>query len=319
MRLGWADGAAAQNAGLGVHHVVKDADLLLAILLTAAEESACVDPASPATAADAFLVARRLQRAVSLYAQAATSSYLHALVGAVRARWRLLRHDLRNPLGTIQSALSLMEDESVPHDARTGPRVRAMMARNAGSLEHLIAAQLDDRMAEALLAAAQEVSVREIAVAVRRSLREAAELAECEIAIDDTLPSARVDGAALELTLSVLLLAAIACAKPGALLHVRAHASAADPRTISIDVVHEAPAGALADQQPWDASGLALARSLAADYGGGITDGATDEALELELPILPQSDPPAARGSRRAPPETRVSVGHQRDDVTRAD
>jgi signal transduction histidine kinase len=324
MRLGWADGAAAQAAGLGVHHVVKDADLLLAILLTAAEESTVGELAETATPSDAFSVARRLQRAASLYGQSAASSYLHALVGAVRARWRLLRHDLRNPLGTIRSALSLMEDETVPQDARSGPRVRAMMARNAGSLEELIAAQLDDRIAESLLAAPQEVSLRDVALAVRRTLRESASLADCEIVVDDGLPAARVDGAAAELTLSTLLLAAITSARPGDVLHVRPHGVSRDGRTISLCIGHDSAADDQRHVTPddmWDADGMALALALAAEYGGRITRAAGGTALDLELPILPPIDAPrggpARRASTASPP--RVSVGHQRDDVPRAD
>ena len=324
MRLGWADGAAAQAAGLGVHHVVKDADLLLAILLTAAEESTVGELAAIATPVDAFSIARRLQRGASLYGQSAASSYLHALVGAVRARWRLLRHDLRNPLGTIRSALSLMEDETVPQDARSGPRVRAMMARTAGSLEDLIAAQLDDRIAESLLAAPQEVSLRDVALAVRRTLRESAALADCEIVVDDALPAARVDGAAVELTLSTLLLAAITSAQPGDVLHVRPHGVARDGRTISLCIAHECRASTgehASASEMWDANGMALALALVAEYGGRVTRGAGGSALDLELPILPPIDAPRGTPPRRsaAVAQPRVSVGHQRDDVTRAD
>ena len=308
MRLAWANGAAAQAAGLSAHHVLKDAELLLSILLTAAEEAAG-DPdraRMPGAPAEAFAVARRLQRATGLYAQAAASSYLHATVNVLRAQWRLLRHDLRNPLGTIRSALSLMEDESLPPETRTGPRIRAMVARNAGSLESLIADRLDDRVAESMLAAPQEVSLRDVALAVRRSLREAIRVADCEVVVDDELPSAHVDEAAVELTLGTLLLAAVARAQPGDVLHVAHAPNAADAAararragagTVTLRIARHRAAGPNGDGSEdgaWDADGLALSTSLADEYGGRITAAASaapTAAVELELPLLPNDEP----------------------------
>jgi signal transduction histidine kinase len=343
MRLGWQAGADAHEAGLSVHHVLKDADLLLAILLAAAEDGARAGelPEGPGAVADALVVARRLQRAVGLHAQAAASSCLHAIVSAMRDRWRLLRHDLRNPLGTIRSALSLMEDETVPQEARSGPKIRAMVARNAGSLESLISARLDDRLAAALVAAPQEVSLRDVAVAVRRTLRDAVRLAECEIAVDDALPAARVDEAAAELTLSTLLLSGVACAAPGDVLRVQRGPERS--RAVVLCVRRERVGGAAAAGDPWDPDSLALAIALAGEYGGHVVparhhaahpDARTDaraeahasahgdardvaraSTLELVLPLLPSVE------LRRAPDvqRPRRSDRHLRDDVPRAD
>src|SRR5437868_688553 len=240
MRLAWTTGAAAHAAGVPVHHVVRDADALLGVLLAAVEESARARALTAAaddemTVADALDVARRFQRAVGLHAQAAVTSYVHAQVRTTRARWRVLRHDLRNPLGTIRSALSLMEDEALPPDTRTGPRIRAMVARNAGALEGLIATRLDDRAADALVAAPQDVSLRDVALAVRSTLDDAIRHAGCEIVVDDALPVARVDEAAVELTLGTLLLAAVSRARPGDVLRVEsASPRASSSRTVML-------------------------------------------------------------------------------------
>jgi K+-sensing histidine kinase KdpD len=334
MSLAWDAGAVAHAAGLSVHHVLKDADLLLAILLWAVEDAARAGELSSDVAADAFAVARRLQQAVALHAQAASSSYLHALVGAMRSRWRLLRHDLRNPLGTIRSAVSLMEDEALPAEARTGPRVRAMVARNAGSLERLIADGLDDRVAEALVAAPQEVSLRDVALAVRRTLRDSIRLAQCEVVVDDDLPSARVDEAAMELTLSTLLLAAIARARPGDVLRVT-RATSAPPDAVALYVLRERDGA-----DAWDADDLALSTALAREYGGRV---AVVPELALEMPLLPGADGGSvgsnggprraterrarasdarasdARASDARAPDALASERHLRDDVSRAD
>ena len=280
MRLGWAAGRTAFAAGLSIHHVVRDADLLLAVVLADVERALDDTPtAAGATAAEAFTVARRLHRATGRYGQAAVSGFVHALLAELRERYRLLRHDLRNPLGTIRSALSLMEDESVPAETRHGPSIRAMVARNAGSLDHLIALGLDDAAATALLSPSQEVGLRDVALAARREVREAARLAGCEIAVDlpDVGPS-RVDGAALELTLTAVLLAALARTVPGATLHIAYADRAGDDgdasEVLQVTVEPPLPAEACDGCDPpvdsptlWDEHGLRLALELARDHG----------------------------------------------------
>jgi signal transduction histidine kinase len=219
MRLGWRAGAEAHAAGLSLRHVVRDADLLLAVLLAEVErilQGRADAPGEEGAAAAAIAVARRLHQGASGYLQSAVSGFVHAFLRALRERYRMLRHDLRNPLGTIQGALSLMEDESVPEETRHGPRMREMVARNAGSLDRLIAAGLDDAAAASLLAAPQEIALADVARAARREVREAARLVGCEVvlAVPETA-TAQVDAAALELALTSLMLAAVALAAPG--------------------------------------------------------------------------------------------------------
>jgi signal transduction histidine kinase len=326
MRLGWSAGRAAFAAGLSVHHIVRDADLLLAVVLADMERALDDAPVAGATAAEAFAVARRLHRAAGRYGQAAVSGFVHALLAELRERYRLLRHDLRNPLGTIRSALSLMEDESVPAETRHGPGIRAMVARNAGSLDHLIALGLDDAAATSLLSPAQEVGLREVALAARREVREAARLSGCEVAVDlpDVGPS-RVDGAALELTLTAMLLAALARAAPGSTLHIAyADPAGADEDVAEVLQVSVEPPGSATDGgrdlpadsgTAWDEHGLRLALELARDHGARL--GAEPAAarvrdverlvealavaptLYLRLPVTPPADRPAPAPDRR--------------------
>jgi hypothetical protein len=231
MRLGWRSGADAQGGGLSLRHVVRDGELLLAVLLAETERVLAAAPADVGgTPAEAIAVARRLHQGVGSWTQAAVSGFVHAFLGALRERYRVLRHDLRNPLGTIQSALSLMEDESVPLELRQGPNVRAMVARNAGSLERLIAAGLDDSAAAGLFAAAQEVVVRDVALAARREVRDVSRSTGLAVAVEVPAgPSARVDAAALELALTALYLSAAARAAVGDLLVVQAVAAEPGP------------------------------------------------------------------------------------------
>lgn len=307
MQLGWMAGAGAFEAGLSVHHVVRDADLLLAIVLADLERSVdalAADEAAAlaATPGAAFGAARRLQRAMGRYTQAAASGFVHALLRNLRERYRLLRHDLRNPLGTIRSALSLMDDETVPEEMRHGPGIRSMVARNAGSLDQLISSGLDDAAAAALLIPPQDVALRDVALAARREVREAARLAECAVVIGDMPadPPSHVDPAALELTLTALLLAGLAHAGPGDAVRVdcinrgdatgRAASESPDGRpravvrvTVSRDRADEPPDTPDSGDALWDEHGLALAASLAADHGGALSaDPAVADATDLD-------------------------------------
>ena len=341
MQLGWEAGGRAFASGLSVHHVVRDADLLLAIVLTDLERELEVLPSDVvATPAAAFGAARRLQRSMGRYTQAAASGFVHALLRSLRERYRLLRHDLRNPLGTIRSALSLMDDESVPEEMRHGPGIRSMVARNAGSLDRLIASGLDDAAAAALLLPPQDVALRDVAVAARREVREAARLAECDVILGDipTEPPSYVDPEALEITLTALLLAALANASPGDAVRIdctdrgdakgRVGSECADGRPCAVmrltlerpvEATGDASNAALGARAPrWDPFGLELAASLAIDHGGSVGSNAAGPPLETVAATLageetlylrlPASDPDTGSADG-APPALPPSAG----------
>ncbi len=318
MQLGWQAGGRAFDGGLSVHHVVRDADLLLAIVLTDLEREC--DPLPAGVVADpaaAFGAARRLQRGMGRYTQAAASGFVHALLRNLRERYRLLRHDLRNPLGTIRSALSLMEDETVPEEMRHGPGIRSMVVRNAGSLDQLIASSLDDAAAAALLIPPQDVALRDMVLAARREVREAARLADCDVVIGPVpaAPPSYVEPAAVELTLTALLLAALTHAGPGDVVQIDSPGATAAGRPGTGELPDGRPCAVLRvsvlrprgapDRPRWDPFGLELAISLAADHGGRLgtdpadgTDAAHAESLSLCLPLL---DEPAASAAAATP------------------
>src|SRR4051812_7064816 len=124
---GFRFGSDSFDRGISLHHTMKALDLLSSMTLYAVEaELESRADRSRGTAADGLRLARHLQRRAALIALAATRGYTQAYTEALRQRFRHLRHDLRNPLGTITSVLALMDDESVPLDARVNPSFRAM-------------------------------------------------------------------------------------------------------------------------------------------------------------------------------------------------
>jgi signal transduction histidine kinase len=212
--LGLAFGAEAFERGASLHHTLKGLDLLSAMALYAVE-CAVGEAESGRSLADGVRLCRRLQAASSLLTLAATKGYTQAVSDGLRDRFRHLRHDLRNPLGTIKSVLAMMDDETLPADARSNPRFRAMAERNARSLDELIVARLSDAAALLPALAHQQVSLRTVACGVRRDLRAEAEAHGATVGVSESVVRARVDAVSLELLLRGLLLAALHEAQEG--------------------------------------------------------------------------------------------------------
>jgi signal transduction histidine kinase len=103
---------------------------------------------------EAMRLCRDLQEAGERIGVAVARGFAEAGDRALRERFRRLRHDLRNPVGTIRSALSLLADETVPEEARRGPRLPAMIERNVTILDQMIVERLSDSAASFLPAAA---------------------------------------------------------------------------------------------------------------------------------------------------------------------
>jgi hypothetical protein len=158
IRTGVAIGAKAHRQDASLHLMLKELDLLGTLLLRGAElVAAKYKPGG--TGHEGLAVARRIADATSQLRLAATIGYTQAIEDALRERYRALRHDLRNPLGTIKSAVALLTDENVPMEMRESPRVRAMVVRNTSSLDQMIGEALGDAAARLrAFDAAQEIS-----------------------------------------------------------------------------------------------------------------------------------------------------------------
>jgi signal transduction histidine kinase len=213
-------GAEAFARGASLHQTMKALDLLVAMTLFAMESAMDDDEMPLARAADGIRLARRIQRHAAFLSLAVTRGFTQAYGEVLRERFRHLRHDLRNPLGTIKSVLALMDDESVPLEARANPSFRAMAKRNARSLEELIADRLSDAAALLPAMASQDVSVRSVVSSVRRELRAEAQRRGVSILVDQDGPRGQLDATGLELLLRGTLQAALQESETGEQLRV---------------------------------------------------------------------------------------------------
>jgi light-regulated signal transduction histidine kinase (bacteriophytochrome) len=146
----------------------------------------------------------------SLLSVAVAKGYTQAMGDVMRGRFRHLRHDLRNPLGTIKSVLAMMDDETMPAEARANPRFRAMAKRNARSLSELIADRLRDGEALVPALVEQTVPLRAVASGVRRELRAEAHAKAVQVMVGRSpRASVVIDAVGLELVLREAVLAAV--------------------------------------------------------------------------------------------------------------
>jgi signal transduction histidine kinase len=238
MRRSWDLGSIAHHAGVTLHYMLKEVDLLMAMVLYAGERALEGLEGSPA---EGMQVARRLHEAGSLLRLTAAKGFTHSYLDALRDRYQTLRHDLRNPLGTIKSAISMMDDQSVSVELRTDPRFRVMVTRNATSLDGMIGTGLSDDAAHELAFSRQRISLRDIAIAVRRDLRERSAEVSCSIEISEGLPMISADPMGFELMLKAVLVTLLGQLPPGSTIRVE-EAEVKD-RSAVVKVVYERPDG----------------------------------------------------------------------------
>ena len=274
VRAGWALGSEEYRLGASLHAVLKQIDLLEALTLYALETAAAEDES--ATAADGIALSRRLQRARSLLSLATVKGFTEGYFGEVRARYRLLRHDLRNPLGTIRTAVSLMEDETLPPEMRANPRFRTMVKRNASSIDTMIGSRLADTTTRDDAFSWHVVPLADVVRTVRRDLREDAAEAHCDIVWQQDLPTLRTDALGTELVLRIVVGAVLREAAPHTIVQVELER--ADDESMTLLVRHRPGE----QQRTACEAGLTLAERLAARLGGRVW---RDDAVHITLPV----------------------------------
>ena len=157
---GFALGASAFTQGVALPQLLRAVQRLTASCLDVTEDvlTATGDRVAPR---EAMRVWRDLHETGERIGVDVARGFAEAADRALRERFRRLRHDLRNPIATIRSALSLMTDATVPEAARRNPRFPAMIERNVTTLDQLILGRLSDSEAGVLppAAAAESASV----------------------------------------------------------------------------------------------------------------------------------------------------------------
>jgi hypothetical protein len=239
---GLSFGAGAFEGGGSLHHTLKALNLLTAMMMYAVETIVGEPQEGSLTPADGVRLSRRFQQGSSLLTLSVAKGFTDASEEGMRERFRHLRHDLRNPLGTIRSVLALMDDETISPEERSNPRFHAMAKRNARSLGDLIGERLSDAEAVPRAHIFQSVSLRTLACAVRRELRAEATARNTTVLIAGSKTRLQVDATGLELMLHELLLVALHESVAGDELNITFSENAGDRATIRLQRVPPRPA-----------------------------------------------------------------------------
>jgi signal transduction histidine kinase len=208
----------AQRAS--VHQLLREYDLLARILETfIIEEVAGLAP-SPSQE-DCMVALARVNRAVRMLMQTTVDTFVSEYMATIAAQTerladfnRMVSHELRNPLSTLQYAIEMMKAGGSPGE-QLGNRLTVVAERNVSRMIELIR-KLEERALAGRgdSAVVQKVDVASVAREAARQLREMAEARAVEVRVDPNLPELTVDVARLELVLLNLLANGIKYADP---------------------------------------------------------------------------------------------------------
>jgi signal transduction histidine kinase len=190
-----------------VHQLLREYHLLGAIVETFLQEQMATLRDQPAPG-EVLAVAARVAHALRILQQTTIDTFIAEYTDRIAAQQarlegfnKLVSHELRQPLGTLQFSVRLLGDGSVDTERRA--RLFEILEMNVQRLVHLTG-QLE-RIARVQhhgeAAARQEVDVRVLAREVARQLRDMAEHRGVEIRTAPDLPVVITDVARLELIL----------------------------------------------------------------------------------------------------------------------
>lgn len=211
-------GALRHKQGFDAYEILKEYEILGGILFTFFAK-ASDEIEEPCGRGELMTCASRLFRAVTIIQQSTMTHFLMLAdqriaerEGRLRAFNRVLSHEIKNRIGAIIGASSVLEDGAVA-DADRG-RMLAMIGRNARDMKVTVDNVLVMSQMENNVRQHRNVRLQETAKEAARQVREAAQAADVEIRIDPTLPDIEVNASVVELCITNYLSNAIKYADP---------------------------------------------------------------------------------------------------------
>jgi signal transduction histidine kinase len=209
----------AQKAS--VHQLLREYHLLGEILEDfVLEETDRLTP--PPNPRDALVVASRISHALRILQQTTIDTFIAEYTDTISAQQtrlegfnRLVSHELRQPLGTLQFSVRALRTELGTDPARSA-RFLEVVDRSAGRLVALTQQleRISGLRGSGDDPGRQEIDISTLAKEVARQLRDMAELRGVDIRVADDLPVLVADAARLELILVNLISNAIKYSDP---------------------------------------------------------------------------------------------------------
>jgi signal transduction histidine kinase len=211
-------GAMRHTQGFDVYQILKEHQLLGAIILSYLEEA--VDEIDVScTRRELVSCFRRAEEAIEIVRQATTNHFLQLSATRVREREdrlrrfnRMVSHELRNRVTAIRGAASLLEEEWLERDQQA--RFRQMVIENADALHQMLENLEALSRLESDTRQHRNVLLPQAAAEAARQLRSVAQARGVEVRIADNLPAIEVNAAAVELCLANYISNAIKYSDP---------------------------------------------------------------------------------------------------------
>ena len=225
---------------------ILNAYLILDELLWQLAESQFAGRAGDGRCAPVIVSCRRLHDVVLVVARATTNAYLKRYrerirqdAECMRSFNRMVSHELKNPISTVQAAIALLAEEGAADDPVTRERYLAIVRRNAARITDLI----NDLLALSTTERTDErthqepLELEELFQRIHERLVDDAE--EKGVWIEHgPLPEVRADRAALELVLTNLIANSIRYSdlnKPARYVRVSAHPDEPDGWVVVVE------------------------------------------------------------------------------------
>lgn len=211
----------AQHAS--VHQLLREYELLRSILETFVGEQAGQLGLEP-NLTDVLRCVRKINQAVALLTQTTVDTFVARYAETIEDQTRRLErfnqmvsHELRQPLGALQTATTLLRRTADDTDVARRSRLIAAVERNVTrtvDLVGIITKMTSMSAADDTKPGVQRVSLTTVAQEAARQLRETARDKGVDVVVAPDLPHVTVDVGRLELMLSNLLSNAIKYSDP---------------------------------------------------------------------------------------------------------
>lgn len=212
-------GALRHEQGFNAYEILKEHEILGRIIDNSLSEFVVRENIASSPPAVIYCW-RRVAEALESIRQAAATHFLRLWTERVNEREERLRrfnrmvsHELKNRVGAIRGAVSLLEEPWL--DATGRERFQHMIRENVTGLERVLDNLIALSRLEEDARQQRNVLLPEAAAEVVRQLRTAADYRGVEVQIDPGLPNVEVDAAAVELCLTNYVSNAIKYSDPG--------------------------------------------------------------------------------------------------------
>lgn len=200
-------GALRHEQGFDAYEILKEHEILAAILYTSMRDALAHIPPDDASPDAVAFCWQRVAEATERIRQTTMMHFLRISAEQVRAREERLRrfnrmvsHELKNRIGAIRGASSLLAEPWLK--AEQSARFQRIIAQNAEALQRVLENLLAISRLEGDSRQQRNVLLPQAAQEVSRQLRDAAKLGNVLVQLDDALPAVEVDAAAVELALA---------------------------------------------------------------------------------------------------------------------